>query len=150
MMKTKGDYIGLINIFTAQKMKFSIKDFLNKCDQIRILQRIRSHSVKKIFRGKNFIFCAVMYKTFLIKHFYHSYTHFIETRQQCSITVKFWKFLGLSVRTSIYESLAGCRTMVIFAIFCKIGALERSTYWLHVKLIFIVIFSQSFKLDVRA
>ena len=50
----------------------------------------------------------------------------------------------------ILESLAGCRTMIIFAVFCKIGALERNTYWFHVKIIFIVIFGQSFKSDVRA
>ena len=50
----------------------------------------------------------------------------------------------------ILESLAGCRTMVIFTVFCKIGALESNTYWFHVKLIFIAIFGQSFKSDVRA
>ena len=40
---------------TAQKMKFSIKDFFNKCDQI---PRIWSHLVKKSLM-ENFIFCAV-------------------------------------------------------------------------------------------
>ena len=40
--------------------------------------------------------------------------------------------------------------MFLFADFCKIGALERNAYWFYVKLIFIVIFGQSFKLDVRA
>ena len=49
----------------------------------------------------------------------------------------------------IYESSAGRRTMVIFVVFCKISGLERNAYWFHVKLIF-VIFSQSFKLEVRA
>ena len=58
--------------------------------------------------------------------------------------------LLLKLLPRIYESLAGCRTMIIFAVFCKIGALERNAYWFHVKLIFIVIFSQSFKSDVRA
>ena len=32
---------------TAQKMKFSIKDFLSKCDQIRRKLRIWSHLLKK-------------------------------------------------------------------------------------------------------
>ena len=32
---------------TAQKMKFSIKDFFNKCDQIRSFLRISSHLLKK-------------------------------------------------------------------------------------------------------
>ena len=43
--------------FTAQKMKFSIKDFLSKCDQISFL-RIWSHLLKKSLM-ENFIFCAV-------------------------------------------------------------------------------------------
>ena len=42
----------------AQKMKFSIKDFLSKCDQIRRKLRIWSHLLKKSLMG-NFFFCAV-------------------------------------------------------------------------------------------
>ena len=34
----------------------------------------------------------------------------------------------LLVYARIYESLAGCRTMVIFAVFCKIGVLEGNLY----------------------
>ena len=38
---------------TAQKIKFSIKDFFSKCDQIR----------SKLENGmENFIFCAVQYQ----------------------------------------------------------------------------------------
>ena len=43
---------------TAQKLKFSIKDFYSKCDQIRRKLRIWSHLLKKSLM-KNFIFCAV-------------------------------------------------------------------------------------------
>ena len=43
---------------TAQKMKFSIKDFYSKCDQIRRKLRIWSHLLKKSLM-ENFIFCAV-------------------------------------------------------------------------------------------
>ena len=43
---------------TAQKMNFSIKDFFNKCDQIRSFLQIWSHLLKKSLM-KNFIFCAV-------------------------------------------------------------------------------------------
>ena len=39
-------------------MKFSIKDFFNKCDQIRSFLRIWSHLLKKSLM-ENFIFCAV-------------------------------------------------------------------------------------------
>ena len=39
-------------------MKFAIKDFFNKYDQIRRNLRIWSHLLKK-FLMENFIFCAV-------------------------------------------------------------------------------------------
>ena len=44
--------------FTAQKMKFSIKDFFGKYDQIRSFVRIWSHLLKKSLM-EDFIFCAV-------------------------------------------------------------------------------------------
>ena len=47
-----------LEVITAQKMKFSIKDFSSKCDQIRSFLRICSHLLKK-FLIENFIFCAV-------------------------------------------------------------------------------------------
>ena len=40
-------------------MKFSIKDFFNKCDQIRRKLRIWSRLLKKSLM-ENFIFCAVV------------------------------------------------------------------------------------------
>ena len=43
---------------TAQKMKFSIKDFLSKCHQRRSFLQIWSHLLKK-YLMENFIFCAV-------------------------------------------------------------------------------------------
>ena len=44
---------------TAQKMKFYIKDFLIKCDQIRSSLRIWSHLLKK-FIMESLTFCAVL------------------------------------------------------------------------------------------
>ena len=41
----------------AQKMKFSIKYFFSKCDQIRNFLRIWSHLLNKYIM-ENFIFCA--------------------------------------------------------------------------------------------
>ena len=41
-------------------MKFSIKDFFSKCEQIRSFLRIWSHLQQKPLM-KNFIFCAVKY-----------------------------------------------------------------------------------------
>ena len=46
---------------TAQKMKFSIKNYFSKCDQIRSFLRIWSHLLKKSLM-ENFIFCAVNVK----------------------------------------------------------------------------------------
>ena len=46
---------------TAQKMKFSIKDFFSKCDQIRRKLLIWPHLLKKSLT-ENFIFCAVRFK----------------------------------------------------------------------------------------
>ena len=48
--------------FTAQKVKFFIKDFFSKCDQFRRFRRIWSHLLKKSLM-ENFTVCAV----FLIK-----------------------------------------------------------------------------------
>ena len=45
---------------TAQKMKFSIKYFLSKCDRIRSKLRLWSHLLKKALM-ENFIFCAVYF-----------------------------------------------------------------------------------------
>ena len=42
----------------AQKIKFSVKDFVSKCDQIRRKLRIWSHLLKKSLM-EIFIFCAV-------------------------------------------------------------------------------------------
>ena len=48
----------VLTVFTPQKMKFSIKDFFSKCDQIRRKLRIWSYLLKKSLM-ENFIFCAV-------------------------------------------------------------------------------------------
>ena len=44
-------------------MKFSVKDFFNKCDQIRSFLQMWSYLLKKSLM-ENFIFCAV--KTIVI------------------------------------------------------------------------------------
>ena len=38
------------------------------------------------------------------------------------------KFFALLVQSRISESLAGCHAMLLFAVSCKIGALERNAY----------------------
>ena len=46
--------------YTAHKMKFSIKDFFSKYDQIRSFMLIWSHLLKKSLLLENFIFCVVL------------------------------------------------------------------------------------------
>ena len=50
--------LSIVRNVTVQKMKFSIKDFFSKCDQICIFLRIWSHLLKKSLII-NFIFRAV-------------------------------------------------------------------------------------------
>ena len=59
--------------FIEKKMKFSIKDFFTKCDQIRRKLRIWSHLLKKSLI-ENFIFCAVISEQLLTgrKHEVHT------------------------------------------------------------------------------
>ena len=60
-----------------------------------------------------------------------------------SISRNFSKFIYVWFNTHIYRNMLidnGCRAMFLFAVFYKIGAMERNIYWFHVKLIFIVIF----------
>ena len=49
----------IVITYTAQKKKFSSKDFFSKCDQIRSLLRIWSHLLKKSLM-ESFIFCALV------------------------------------------------------------------------------------------
>ena len=60
-----GEIVIFPNFNTAQKSKFSIKDFFSKCDQIHSLLRIWSHLLKKSLM-ENFIF-FVQYKWVLGK-----------------------------------------------------------------------------------
>ena len=48
-----------LKFYIAQKMKFSIKDFFSKCDQIRRKLWIWSHFMRKPLM-ENFIFCPVL------------------------------------------------------------------------------------------
>ena len=62
---------------TAQKMKFSIKDFFRKCDQIHSRLQIWPHLLKKSLM-KNFILCAVHFAQLVLS----CTTYFVE---------KYWK-----------------------------------------------------------
>ena len=52
-----------LHLFHCTKMKFSVRDFSSKLDQIRRKLRIWSHLLEKPLM-ENFIFCAVFYVCF--------------------------------------------------------------------------------------
>ena len=60
------------SISAAQKMKFSIKDYFSKCDQIRSFLRIWSHLLQKSLM-ENFIFCAacLLFSQHVPSHVWH-------------------------------------------------------------------------------
>ena len=70
------NYGGLLKTSTAQKMKFSIKDFFSKCDQIRSFLRIWSRLLKKSIM-ENFIFCEM--KVILVSHFIYPWLFSFDT-----------------------------------------------------------------------
>ena len=89
---------------TTQKLKFSIKDFFNKCDQIHRKLRIWSHLLKKSLTD-NVIFCAVN----------NANAQILFTKQSENIFVKlkvyshkryFWLKSGSNLLTMIRESSA--------------------------------------------
>ena len=78
----------LVISITAQKMKFSIKDFFSKYDQICRKMRIWSHLLKKS-SVENFIFCAV-----------HSEKN---TRRHCNFL---WQFYYLNFPSGFWNYIA--------------------------------------------
>ena len=88
-------------------MKFSIKDFLSKRDQIRRKLRIWSHLLKKCLM-ENFIFCAVWKHLRLHSAYYQSEKQPLEVfLKKCVLKnfIKFPFFLGKGwVQVSNYNS----------------------------------------------
>ena len=96
---------------TAQKMKFSIKDFFSKCEQIRKKLQICSHLLKKSLM-ENFIFlqcnircCADDYAMKLTDFF----LFFILILQQFSIKGVTEKFFSKTM-ANLPENIYGCVT----------------------------------------
>ena len=108
------------SLCTAQKMKFSIKDFYSKCDQICGKLRIWSHLLKKSWM-ENFIFCAVsllILSEFKRINFGSPWNH---QKTYCTRS-KIWKrshsemsniFISISFKAKI-ENVA-----LFFILFCK-------------------------------
>ena len=79
---------GKVCIDTAQKMRFSIKDFFSKCDQIHSFLRIWSHLLKKSFM-KSFIFCA-LYKKAERSTFFFKFRE-VESSSRVKTKTHYWQ-----------------------------------------------------------
>ena len=77
----------------AQKVKFSIKDFFSKCDQIRRKLRIWSYFLKKSLL-ENFIFCAVWLFTIISSEFNYFFT-------------RTFQLILIGARESLFKTSAG-------------------------------------------
>ena len=77
-------------------MKFSIKDFFSRCDQIRRKLRIWSHLLKKSLMEK-FIFCVgkIVKSNTQIFSFFPDYTHCVRSVRIRSYSVPHFLALGL-------------------------------------------------------
>ena len=71
----------LSTILTAQNKKHSMKDFFNKCDEIRSFLRTWSHSLKKSLI-ENFNFCAVLKLLTPIRNCLYSIFHIVSLCMQ--------------------------------------------------------------------
>ena len=81
--------------YTAQEMKFSVKDFLIKCDQIRSFLRIWSYLIKKSLM-ENFVFCGVLGEPV--------WTHIIQSEG----TISFWYGLEVNQFSIIIDPSMWC------------------------------------------
>ena len=99
--------------YTAQKMKFSIKDFFSKCDQIGIFLRIWSDLLKKPLM-ENFIFGAVI----SLKKSSHLLSVRTKNRQNLAVNnsacPRFFQF-KLSNATLCYKTKVPCYKQVSIA-----------------------------------
>ena len=122
------------NILNSFMMIFAV-------NQLCLIKKVESICSTTILGGS-----YIGHLTIVCRALFPNFLTLSNHRTLCYVTrIRF--FLVIS---RILESLAGCRTMLLFAVFYNIGALERNAYWFQVELNFIVIFGQSFKFDVKA
>ena len=89
---------------TAQKMKFSIKDFFSICERIRRKLRIWSHLLRKSLM-ENFIFCAVLIHSSIIWkfHYWHCLNNYLSWVFRVINKVKNQRILETFIRTLTYQ-----------------------------------------------
>ena len=109
---------------TAQKMKFSIKDFFSKCDQIYSFLRFWSHLLKKSLM-ENFVFCAVKDTLFVPirnkveKWHKFLFSHFFLVPQKDETSLKHhkevWKFMSFFISIYYFRMLGAARFLPGFS-----------------------------------
>ena len=110
----------ITNVIT-QKMKFSIKDFFSKCDQIRRKLRILSHLLKKSLM-KNFIFCATYLRWSALQQ--------QSTPKSLSLTIdslqikNLWSMIHISLLNIIYDKTWGLHTN-----FTQMNSFAYTQFW---------------------
>ena len=104
-------YLESLWFSTTRKIKFSIKDFFSKCDQIRWKLRIWSHLLKK-YLIENFIFCAV-------KHYRQS--QFLLGNSQIAMNlnetpIKYWKHVKTKIerKCDVWKNLWTCLKHLLY------------------------------------
>ena len=118
-----GRFEKVVNIHCTKKMKFSIKEFVSKCNQICCFCRIRSHLLKKSLM-ENFIFSAVIIDYQYNKGIIKSCKTYLQTVEVFSKMIYlFWK-QGLAFR-------GHCG--ILNEEECNIGTYLKGTYWRAVK-----------------
>ena len=78
----------------AQKMKFCIKDFFIKCDQIRSFLQICSYLLKKPFM-ENLIFCVVYQSLYFLKCNWYQPILLFSLNTSCKIFKELKKILSV-------------------------------------------------------
>ena len=128
-----GRFEKVVNIHCTKKMKFSIKEFFSKCNQICCFCRIRSHLLKKPLM-ENFIFSAVIIDYQYNKGIINSCKTYLQTVEVFSKMIYlFWK-QGFAFRGHC-EILneEECNIGTFFKILKKIKSYLKGTYWRAVK-----------------
>ena len=105
-------------------MKFSLKDLLSKCDQIRRKLRICSHLLKK-YLMEDFIICAVCIKVFSLKKTFTFFLEIESLQQNQSLKFIFWKECPVSFNSCI----AIFQLKYLKLSFCKFHAQMNISVW---------------------
>ena len=88
--------------YTSQKMKFPIKNFFSKCDQICRRLRIWSHLLKNSF-VENFFFCAMIFLDMLLAT---RLPHWFERHEKMRIFTEFLVTLIYHVKVDWFTTIS--------------------------------------------